>query len=293
MIVETKGRNSDWNKVYKTKSNAYNTELPIIVLVDEGSASASEIVAGTIQDLDRGIVVGYKTFGKGLVQQTKKLNYNSQLKLTVAKYYTPSGRCIQAINYSNDNKVLPDSLRTEFKTKNGRSVFDGGGIDPDIKIDLDSIPKIIFSLMQKQLIFEFGNHYYSTHTKIDKPIDFNISDNVYEDFIEFINKEKFDFETSSEKKIDDLNEILNFEGYKEALHKSGLITLLKEEIEKLKQRDIKKYKEEISKLILSDLVVRYYYNKGRIEAMLKLDKTVEAAIQTLDGKENYNKILKN
>ncbi len=293
MIVETKGRNSDWNKVYKTKSNAYNTELPIIVLVDEGSASASEIVAGTIQDLDRGIVVGHKTFGKGLVQQTKKLNYNSQLKLTVAKYYTPSGRCIQAINYSNDNKVLPDSLRTEFKTKNGRSVFDGGGIDPDIKIDLDSIPKIIFSLMQKQLIFEFGNHYYSTHTKIDKPIDFNISDNVYEDFIEFINKEKFDFETSSEKKIDDLNEILNFEGYKEALHKSGLITLLKEEIEKLKQRDIKKYKEEISKLILSDLVVRYYYNKGRIEAMLKLDKTVEAAIQTLDGKENYNKILKN
>ena len=293
VIVETKGRNSEWNKVYKTKSNAYNTELPIIVLVDEGSASASEIVAGTIQDLDRGIVIGNKTFGKGLVQQTKKLNYNSQLKLTVAKYYTPSGRCIQAINYSNENKVLPDSLRTEFKTKNGRSVFDGGGIDPDVKIDLDSIPKILISLIQKQLIFEFGNYYYSTHTEIDKPIDFNISDDLYEDFITFINNEKFDFETSSEKKIDDLNEILNFEGYKDALNKTGLITLIKEEIEKLKQNDIKKYKEEISKLILSDLVVRYYYKKGRIEAMIKFDKTIEAALQTLESKEDYNKILKN
>ena len=293
VIVETKGRNSEWNKVYKTKSNAYNTELPIIVLVDEGSASASEIVAGTIQDLDRGIVIGNKTFGKGLVQQTKKLNYNSQLKLTVAKYYTPSGRCIQAINYSNENKVLPDSLRTEFKTKNGRSVFDGGGIDPDVKIDLDSIPKILISLIQKQLIFEFGNYYYSTHTEIDKPIDFNISDDLYEDFITFINNEKFDFETSSEKKIDDLNEVLNFEGYKDALNKTGLITLIKEEIEKLKQNDIKKYKEEISKLILSDLVVRYYYKKGRIEAMIKFDKTIEAALQTLESKEDYNKILKN
>ncbi len=291
IIVETKGRNSDWNKVYKTKTNSHNTNMPIIVLVDEGSASASEIVAGTIQDLDRGLVVGNKTFGKGLVQQTKKLNYNSQLKLTVAKYYTPSGRCIQAINYSNENKILPDSLRTEFKTKNGRSVFDGGGIDPDITIDPDSIPKIIFSLMQKQLIFEFGNHYSSSLKNINSIQDFTISDEIYEDFINFINEKEFEFETLSEQKIEDLTEMLIFEGYESELNETGLISLLQKEIKKLKQNDIKKHKTKISQLILADLIVRYYYNSGRIEALLKFDKTIEVAVQTLKNNETYHKML--
>ena len=296
IIVETKGRNTDWNKVYKTKANAYNTEIPIVVLVDEGSASASEIVAGTFQDLDRGVVIGQQTFGKGLVQQTKKLNYNAQLKLTVAKYYTPSGRCIQAINYSEEKAIVPDSLRTEFKTKNGRSVFDGGGVDPDIKIELDSIPKIIYSLMQKQLIFKFGN-YYSYLNQVENEISsldqFNVSDEMYEAFIRFINEEKFDFETSSEKKINDLVEVLNFEGYKNELKKTGLIDLIKKEIRTLKHNDIKKYKTEISKLILSDLIVRYYYNAGRIEASLKFDKGIGAAIEALENNKTYNKILKN
>ena len=139
-VVSTKGRNSDWNKTYKTKKEPYETKKPLIILVDQYSASASEIVAGTIQDLDRGVVIGFKTFGKGLVQQTRKLDYNSQLKVTVAKYYTPSGRCIQKVNYSNeDNDIIPDSLKTEFKTKNGRSVFDGGGIEPDITIKLSNL----------------------------------------------------------------------------------------------------------------------------------------------------------
>jgi len=289
-IVETKGRNSDWNKVYKTKENAYNTKIPIVILVDEGSASASEIVAGTIQDLDRGLVIGNKTFGKGLVQQTKKLNYNSQLKLTVAKYYTPSGRCIQAINYSNENKILPDSLRTRFKTKNGRYVFDGGGIDPDINMNADSIPKIIFSLIQKQLIFEFGNHYSSSYT-INSIQDFTISDEIYGDFINFINEQEFEFETLSEKKITELTEMLIFEGYESELNETKLITFLKEEIKKLKQNDIKKYKKEISRLILSDLIVRYYYNAGRIEALLKFDETIETAVQSLENKETYHKML--
>jgi len=292
IIVETKGRNSDWNKVYKTKANAHNTKIPIVVLVDEGSASASEIVAGTVQDLDRGLVIGNKTFGKGLVQQTRKLNYNSQLKLTVAKYYTPSGRCIQAINYSNENKILPDSLRTEFKTKNGRSVFDGGGIDPDINIDADSIPKIIFSLIQKQLIFEFGNHYSSSLKKINSIQDFTISDKIYEDFITFINEQEFEFETLSEKKIKDLTEMLIFEGYESELNKTGLVTLLQKEIKKLKKNDIKKHKTQISQLILSDLIVRYYYKSGRIKALLKFDKTIEAAVQALENNVTYHKMLK-
>jgi len=291
LIVETKGRNSDWNKVYKTKANPHNTKIPIIILVDEGSASASEIVAGTIQDLDRGLVIGKKTFGKGLVQQTKKLNYNSQLKLTVAKYYTPSGRCIQTINYSDQKKVIPDSLRTEFKTKNGRSVFDGGGIDPDINIEADSIPKIIYGLIQEQLIFEFGNHYSASIKKINSPGNFTISEKIYEDFINFINDKEFKFETLSEQKIKDLNEMLIFEGYESEINKSELIKLLKQEIEKLKQNDIRKYKKEISKLILSDLMVRYYYNEGRIEALIKFDETIEAAIQSIKNQKNYNKLL--
>ena len=291
VVVETKGRNTDWNKLYKTKENPYNTEIPLIILVNEGSASASEIVAGTMQDLDRGVVIGKQTFGKGLVQQTKKLNYNSQLKLTVAKYYTPSGRCIQTINYSDSNKIVPDSLRTEYKTKNNRSVYDGGGIDPDIEVERDSIPKIIYSLMQKQLIFEFGNFYAAITNEVEQPKSLDVSEEIYSKFKEFIYKKSFDFVTNSEEKIEDLIDVLNFEGYKDSIINSGLIQLLKDEIQKLKITDIEKYKKEISKLILSDIAVRYYYNEGRIEALMKYDDEIKSAINTLENKKNYKNIL--
>ena len=292
IIVETKGRNKEWEKVYKTKNNAYDTELPLIILVDQGSASASEIVAGTMQDLDRGVVIGNRTFGKGLVQQTRKLNYNSQLKLTVAKYYTPSGRCIQEINYSDNNEILPDSLRTEFKTENGRSVFDGGGIDPDINIELDSIPKIIYSLITEQLVFEFGNQYSSSREKIESINNFNITNDIYEDFIIFLKNKKFSFETESEKIIRELKESIGFEGYDNLLLENGLIELLEKEIETLKDNDIKKYQEQISQLILSDLVVRYYYNSGRIESSLKDDNAIIKSLEILNNENWYNEILK-
>ena len=290
-IVETKGRNSDWNKVYKTKSSAYNTEMPVVVLVNQGSASASEIFAGTLQDLDRGIVIGNKTFGKGLVQQTRKLDYNSQLKLTVAKYYTPSGRCIQEINYSDEKQTLPDSLRTEFKTKNKRSVFDGGGVDPDIIIEEDSIPKIIFNLIQQQLIFKFGNYYSSNFSDIGSLDEFEITDEIYDLFKEYIEKEEFQFETLSDEKIDDLEETLLFEGYNVKLEKTGLLKKIKEEILRLKNQDINKYKKEISKIILQDILVRYYYNEGRIKSSLKEDKAILNAINILNDTKEYNKIL--
>ena len=290
-IVETKGRNSDWNKVYKTKSSAYNSEMPVVVLVNQGSASASEIFAGTLQDLDRGIVIGNKTFGKGLVQQTRKLDYNSQLKLTVAKYYTPSGRCIQEINYSDEKQTLPDSLRTEFKTKNKRSVFDGGGVDPDIIIEEDSIPKIIFNLIQQQLIFKFGNYYSSKFSDIGSLDKFEITDEIYDLFKEYIEKEEFQFETLSDEKIDDLEETLLFEGYNIKLEKTGLLKKIKEEILQLKNQDINKYKKEISKIILQDIIVRYYYNEGRIKSSLKEDKAILNAINILNDIKEYNKIL--
>ena len=290
-IVETKGRNSDWNKVYKTKASAYNSEIPVVVLVNQGSASASEIFAGTLQDLDRGIVIGNKTFGKGLVQQTRKLDYNSQLKLTVAKYYTPSGRCIQEINYSDEKKTLPDSLRTEFKTKNKRSVFDGGGVDPDIIIEADSIPKIIFNLIQQQLIFKFGNYYSSNFSDIGSLDKFEITDEIYNLFKEFIEKEEFQFETLSDEKIDDLEETLLFEGYNIELEKTDLLKKLKEKILQLKNQDINKYKKSISKIILEDIIVRYYYNEGRIKSSLKEDKAILNAINILNDTKEYNKIL--
>ncbi len=290
-IVETKGRNSDWNKVYKTKSSAHNSEIPIVVLVNQGSASASEIFAGTLQDLDRGIVIGNKTFGKGLVQQTRKLNYNSQLKLTVAKYYTPSGRCIQEINYSDQKGILPDSLRTEFKTKNKRSVFDGGGVDPDIVIDSDSVPKIIFNLVQQQLIFKFGNYYASKVSDIGSLNNFAITDEIYNLFTDFLDEQEFQFETLSDEKISDLEETLLFENYSIKVKETGLLEKIKEEIMQLKKQDIKKYKKDISKLILSDIVVRYYYNKGRIETLLKDDPAISKAKNILNDPKAYNKIL--
>ena len=290
-IVETKGRNSDWNKVYKTKSSAHNTKIPIVVLVNQGSASASEIFAGTLQDLDRGVVIGNKTFGKGLVQQSRKLNYNSQLKLTVAKYYTPSGRCIQEINYSDQKDVLPDSLRTEFKTKNKRSVFDGGGVDPDIVVESDSVPKIIFNLIQKQLIFKFGNYYASKIIDIGSLNNFAITDEIYNLFTDFLDQQEFQFETLSDEKISDLEETLLFENYNIRIKETGLLEKIKEEIMQLKKQDIKKYKKDISKLILSDIVVRYYYNEGRIEALLKDDPAISNAKNILNDPKTYNKIL--
>ena len=290
-IVETKGRNSDWNKVYKTKSSAHNTEIPIVVLVNQGSASASEIFAGTLQDLDRGVVIGNKTFGKGLVQQSRKLNYNSQLKLTVAKYYTPSGRCIQEINYSDQKNVLPDSLRTEFKTKNKRSVFDGGGVDPDIVIESDSVPKIIFNLIQQQLIFKFGNYYASKISDIGSLNNFAITDEIYNLFTNFLDEQEFQFETLSDEKISDLEETLLFENYNIRIKETGLLEKIKEEIMQLKKQDLKKYKKDISKLILSDIVVRYYYNEGRIEALLKDDPAISNAKNILNDPKAYNKIL--
>lgn len=289
-VVSTKGRNNDWNKVYKTRKEAYDTEKPVIILVDQGSASASEIVAGTIQDLDRGVVVGYKTFGKGLVQQTRKLDYNSQLKVTVAKYYTPSGRCIQKINYSGEeNETVPDSLKTEFKTKNGRSVFDGGGVEPDIKINDDSIPAILYDIARKRLVFEFGNNYFPKMDTINSTFEFQISDDIYSEFVSFLENSEFEFETESERQLEILKEVLNTENYNTKLENEFL--KFEEMLRDIKKEDIFKFKKEISVLILDDLVTRQHYNKGRVEAMLKYDKTLIETLKLLSDLEKYNKIL--
>jgi len=291
-VVSTKGKIKEWEKSYKTRYNPLDKELPLVVLINQSSASASEIVSGTIQDLDRGVVIGKKSFGKGLVQQTRKLSYNSQLKVTVAKYYTPSGRCIQALDYGSRNDdgsvgKVADSLKTAFKTRNGRLVYDGGGVDPDIIVKQDTYAEIVGSLLSKQLIFDFATEFVLNNASIDVPGEFQISDDLYEGFVKFLTDKDYEYETNTEKELIELIELAE-EEYAE--FKMDLEELQKK-LQSYKEDDIQKYKSQISELILSELMARYYYQEGRIVASLADDVVLEEAISVLHDSSRYNGIL--
>lgn len=291
-VVSTKGKIKEWEKSYKTHKNPLDLDLPLTVLINQSSASASEIVSGTMQDLDRGIVIGKKSFGKGLVQQTRKLSYNSQLKVTVAKYYTPSGRCIQALDYANRNEdgsvgKVADSLKTAFTTRNGRTVYDGGGVDPDITVEQDMYAEIVGSLLSKQLIFDFATEFVLNNDSIAQPGEFQVSDDVYEDFVAFLADKDYEYETNTEKELKELieqaeDEYADFKGDLEALQTKLL---------SYKEDDIHKYQDQISELILSELMSRYYYQEGRIIASLADDIVLEEAISVLQDSERYEGIL--
>jgi len=291
-VVSTKGKIKEWEKSYKTRYNPLDKELPLVVLINQSSASASEIVSGTIQDLDRGVVIGKKSFGKGLVQQTRKLSYNSQLKVTVAKYYTPSGRCIQALDYGSRNDdgsvgKVADSLKTAFKTRNGRLVYDGGGVDPDIIVKQDTYAEIVGSLLSKQLIFDFATEFVLNNASIDVPGEFQITDDLYEGFVKFLTDKDYEYETNTEKELIELIELAE-EEYAE--FKMDLEELQKK-LQSYKEDDIQKYKSQISELILSELMARYYYQEGRIVASLADDVVLEEAISVLHDSSRYNGIL--
>ena len=291
-VVSTKGKIKDWEKSYKTMKEPLDKDLPLAVLINQSSASASEIVSGTIQDLDRGVVLGKKSFGKGLVQQTRKLSYNSQLKVTVAKYYTPSGRCIQALDYTNKNKdgsvgKVADSLKTAFKTRNGRTVYDGGGVDPDIVIVQEEYAKIVGSLVSKQLIFDFATEFVLQNDSIEAPGVFKISDALYEDFVMFLSDKEYEYETNTEKKMTELidkaeDEYADFKQDLEVLQKKLL---------SYKEDDIHKYQSQVSELILSELMARYYYQEGRVIASLADDPVLKEAISVLHDSDRYEAIL--
>lgn len=291
-VVSTKGKIKAWEKSYKTRKDPLSKTLPLAVLINQSSASASEIVSGTIQDLDRGIVLGKKSFGKGLVQQTRKLSYNSQLKVTVAKYYTPSGRCIQALDYANKNEdgsvgKVADSLKTAFKTRNGRTVYDGGGVDPDIVIEQEAYAKIVGSLVSKQLIFDFATAFVLENDTIEAPGVFRISDEMYDDFVLFLADKDYEYETDTEKKISELldkaqDEYADFKDDIEDLQKKLL---------SYKEDDIHKYKLQISELILRELMARYYYQEGRVKASLNDDEVLKEAISVLHDTVRYESIL--
>ena len=294
-IVFTKGKVKEWDKSYKTRSTALDTTMPLVVLINRSSASASEIVSGAIQDLDRGVVLGQRSFGKGLVQQTRKLSYNAQLKVTTAKYYIPSGRCIQALDYSNrdeDGSVgkIADSLRTEFKTLvNKRTVYDGGGITPDIEIEPHKYSNILRSVISKRHIFNFANSFRSANDSISSAKTFVVTDAIYDDFKQFLNDKEYEYETKTEKTISAIKKDAEKEKYLEDLEEELEALTLK--MEQSKNNDIERFRDEIVEVLEAEIATRYYYQKGKVEATLKHDEELAEAINVLNDLEKYNAIL--
>jgi len=293
-VVFTRGKVSEWDKSYETTIGATDPVIPIAVLVNRGSASASEIVSGTIQDLDRGIVIGQRSFGKGLVQSTRPLAYNTQIKITTAKYYTPSGRCIQALDYSHRNEdgsvgSVADSLKKEFKTKNGRKVFDGGGIDPDIKVELKPYSQITQSLLAKQLIFDFATQYRNSHDSIVEPKLFSLSNADFEAFKKMAESKDLDYSTQTEKSLEELKKKAEQEKYFDAIKAS--YESMKTQLKRDKQADLDKNKLEIISLLEEEIVKRYYFQKGRIEASFAHDLEITEALNILQNPVRYKEIL--
>ena len=291
-VVSTKGKIKSWDKVYKASKSPTDLEIPIVVLINQSSASASEIVAGAIQDLDRGIVIGQRSFGKGLVQQTKKLSYNSQLKLTVAKYYIPSGRCIQALDYSNRNEdgsvgKVPDSLMTAFKTKNGRTVYDGGGINPDIEIDQDDISNLIVSLIQERLFFDYATYYKHQNPSLDSL--FIMDDTGFNSFVDFLGDKSYDYKTETEKAFEVLKNKSEKENYFADIQDK--YENLFQEFEINKKNDLIRNKEIIKEILSEEIASRYFYQEGRIRTSLNFDKEVQEAIIYLSKQDMYNSVL--
>jgi carboxyl-terminal processing protease len=293
-VVSTKGKVQEWQKSYKALNPAIDLNIPLAVLVNRGSASASEIVSGALQDLDRAVVIGQRTFGKGLVQTTRDLTYNAKLKVTTAKYYIPSGRCIQALDYSNRNEdgsvgKVPDSLITAFKTRNGRKVYDGGGVNPDVHIKAKNISKIAQSLENKGLIFDYATLYRRTHASIDRAQEFRLSKEEYQAFVQWLSDKTYDYTTDTEKELEELKKIAKDEQYLSRIEKE--LETLKGELAHNKQEDLEAFKDEVSKLLEDEIVTRYYYQKGRIQHSLSVDQEIAKALEILNDKDKQQAIL--
>lgn len=293
-IVSTKGKIDKWDRNYKTMKLAVDNKIPMVVLVNSGSASASEIVAGALQDLDRAVILGKRTYGKGLVQTTRDLSYNTKLKVTTAKYYIPSGRCIQALDYTNRNEDgsvghIPDSLISEFSTRNGRKVFDGGGINPDLIVKSETISNLGISLYFKNLFFDYATQYVNKNPEIAAVDSFELSEDDYNDFIEYLRDKDFDYETRSEKKLDDLIKIAKQEKYYDKA--KNTLDSLKAELSHNKFDDLKTFKDEIIQILEEEIVGRYYYTAGVIKTTLERDKQFSKAVEILHNENMYNEIL--
>lgn len=294
LVVETKGKLASKNVKSYTRNVPEDLDMPVAVLIDGYSASASEIVSGSLQDFDRAVIIGSRSYGKGLVQNILPMTYNTQMKVTVSKYYIPSGRCIQALDYSHRDENgratrVPDSLKTAFKTRNGRTVYDGYGIEPDVEVEQEYMSALSVVLVQKFLIFDYATQFVKTHPTIAPPSQFEITDEIYSDFRQFLSGKEYTYSTSTEKYLEDLKTIAKEEKYLEAL--DGDIKALEAKLKADKADDLTKYREEISEMLKSEILSRYYYQKGRIEGSLVHDKDVLKAVEILTDKAQYQKIL--
>jgi len=293
-IVSTKGKMADKNRIHSTMNPPVDLTIPVVVLVDHSSASASEILAGSLQDLDRAVVIGQRTFGKGLVQNVVPLSYNAQMKITVAKYYIPSGRCIQAIDYAHKKTdgtfgKIPDSLIRAFKTKNGRTVYDGGGINPDILTKPRRFSNLALALYGRYLIFDFATSYVRKNPSISSASAFEINDSIYSSFLEYIKGKDYNYTTKSERALEALKNEAMKENYFDAMLEE--YDHLKSRMDADKLDDLKKYKEQVTELLKMEIVTRYFYQKGKIEATLKDDPDLASAISTINDPEKYSAIL--
>ncbi len=293
-IVSTKGKVKQFDEAFKTTKSAVDEKIPLAVIINRGSASASEIVAGAIQDLDRGIIVGQRSYGKGLVQITRPLSYNTQLKVTTAKYYIPSGRCIQALDFSHPNEdgsvgIIPDSLISEFKTRNGRVVKDGGGITPDIEIVPEPLSQIATELFLRNYIFDFASIYYWSHPGFKSIDEFSFTDQDYSDFKNYLTGRKFSYRTITEMSLNELITNAKREKYYD-LHKD-IFTELQKELNHTLDNDLTTFKNEITELLEDEIIGRYFYEEGSIAWTVKTDEQVLKAVEILNKSQDYNSIL--
>jgi len=294
LVVSTKGKQKDKNRSYQTTMEPVDVNLPLVVLVNGNSASASEIVAGALQDLDRAVIVGRRTYGKGLVQNVFPLSYNTQVKITVAKYYIPSGRCIQEIDYAHKNTSgssdqIPDSLITAYKTLHGRTVYDGKGIAPDVATDTSKLSTVSYNLITKYVIFDYATSYAATHPTIESAGKFKLSDAEYDDFIAFTEKKGFEFKTVAERELETVKKAAVYENCWNDI--KSQYDSMQEAIAMHKKKDLVENKPEILEILQQEIVSRYYYQKGRIESTLSNDPELNSAIKVLNNSADYTSIL--
>lgn len=295
-VVKTKGKFKQWDHTYRTGNEPIDVEIPLVVLVDGITASASEILSGSLQDLDRAVIVGNRTYGKGLVQTLRNLPYNSSMKVTTAKYYIPSGRCVQAIDYSKRNADgsiarTPDSLTNVFHTAAGREVRDGGGIRPDIEVKIEKAPNILFYLVNDDMIFDYATQYVIKHPSIAKVEDFQVTDADYADFKAMLKKRNFTYDRQSEEVLKKLKEFAEFEGYME--NAKDEFAALEKKLQHNLDLELDRFAKDIKPLIADEIVKRYYFERGAVQEGLKNDSDLKKAIEVLQRPEEYKKILTN
>lgn len=289
-IVTTVNRIAEWDRTFKTLNAPVDTKIPLVVLINGHSASASEIVAGALQDFDRGVLLGRQSFGKGLVQNTRDVGYNSKIKLTISKYYIPSGRCIQALEYKDGKAVgIADSLKKTFKTKKGRLVYDGNGLRPDYPVEMPAKSVIAQKLLDNRYIFEYANLYREENDSIASAETFKLSDNDFQDFVSFLKKRNYLYKLDSEGILDKLREAAEKENLLAQVQSS--VDKVYKQLEEAKKDDLEEHKAEILHLLEQEIAARYYYEKGRIQVTLRNDKDVQEAIKLFADKAKFDKLL--